>query len=48
MTRPSWSARWRLEPDYVALGPIYPTILKAMPWGPQGLDRVAEWKRAHR
>jgi len=34
-----------LEPDYVALGPIYPTILKEMPWAPQGLDRVREWRR---
>ncbi len=34
-----------LEPDYVALGPIYPTILKEMPWAPQGLDRITEWKR---
>lgn len=33
------------DPDYVALGPIYPTILKSMPWAPQGLLRVAEWKR---
>lgn len=33
-----------LSPDYVALGPVYPTILKAMRFGPQGLDRVAEWK----
>lgn len=32
------------EPDYVALGPIYPTILKAMPWAPQGLERIGEWK----
>ncbi|WP_406872711.1 thiamine phosphate synthase [Aminobacter sp. P9b] len=32
-------------PDYVALGPVYPTILKAMKWAPQGLDRIAEWKR---
>lgn len=32
-------------PDYVALGPIYPTVLKQMPWAPQGLDRIAEWKR---
>jgi len=32
------------EPDYVALGPIYETKLKAMPWGPQGLDRVKEWR----
>ena len=33
------------DPDYVALGPIYPTILKNMPWAPQGLERIAEWKR---
>jgi thiamine-phosphate pyrophosphorylase len=31
-------------PDYVALGPIYPTKLKAMPWAPQGLFRIAEWR----
>ena len=34
-----------LTPDYVALGPIYPTVLKVMPWSPQGLDRITEWKR---
>ena len=33
------------SPDYIALGPVYPTILKKMPWAPQGLDRVSEWKR---
>lgn len=33
------------RPDYVALGPIYPTLLKAMPFAPQGLARLAEWKR---
>ncbi len=32
------------RPDYVALGPIYPTLLKAMPWAPQGLARIGEWK----
>jgi thiamine-phosphate pyrophosphorylase len=32
-------------PDYVALGPIYETRLKAMKWGPQGLDRITDWKR---
>ncbi len=32
-------------PDYVALGPIYPTLLKVMPWQPQGLARIGEWKR---
>jgi thiamine-phosphate pyrophosphorylase len=34
----------RVAPDYVALGPIYPTLLKVMPWQPQGLGRVREWK----
>lgn len=34
-----------LAPDYVALGPVWPTILKQMPWAPQGLPRVTEWKR---
>lgn len=33
------------EPDYVALGPIYPTILKKMPFAPQGLSRLAEWRK---
>jgi thiamine-phosphate pyrophosphorylase len=33
------------KPDYVALGPIYETKLKAMKWGPQGLDRIADWKK---
>jgi thiamine-phosphate pyrophosphorylase len=32
------------NPDYVALGPVYPTRLKAMPWAPQGLARLTEWK----
>ena len=32
------------EADYVALGPIYATMLKAMPWAPQGLPRLAEWR----
>ena len=35
-----------VNPDYVALGPVYPTILKKMPWQPQGLERVGEWKKA--
>ena len=34
-----------LSPDYVALGPIYPTLLKQMPFPPQGLARITEWKR---
>lgn len=35
----------RVDPDYVALGPIYPTLLKQMPWAPQGLPRLTQWKR---
>ena len=31
-------------PDYVALGPVYPTILKQMKWEPQGLGKLSEWK----
>lgn len=33
-----------MQPDYVALGPVYPTILKKMKWHQQGLPRVTEWK----
>lgn len=32
-------------PDYVALGPIWETRLKVMKWAPQGLARIADWKR---
>ena len=34
-----------LKPDYIALGPIYATLLKKMPWRPQGLEKLARWKR---
>lgn len=33
------------RPDYVALGPIWPTILKEMPWVPQTPERLREWRR---
>lgn len=32
------------KPDYIALGPIYPTILKKMKWHQQGLEKLTEWK----
>ncbi len=32
------------DPDYVALGPIYATMLKQMPFAPQGLPRLAAWR----
>lgn len=34
------------EPDYVALGPIWPTILKAMAWAPQTPAKLAGWREA--
>lgn len=33
-----------LHPDYVALGPIFPTKLKVLRFGPQGLQRITLWK----
>ena len=31
-------------PDYIALGPVYPTILKQMKWHQQGVEKLTEWK----
>ncbi len=36
------------KPDYVALGPIYPTTLKAMRFGPQGLERIGDVEETYR
>lgn len=33
-----------LSPDYVALGPVYPTILKKMKWHEQGVEKLTDWK----
>lgn len=33
-----------LKPDYIALGPIYPTILKKMKWHQQGIEKLSVWK----
>lgn len=33
------------QPDYVALGPIYPTTLKVMRFAAQGLARITQWKQ---
>ena len=35
----------RAKPDYVALGPIFPTTLKSMRFAPQGVPKITEWKR---
>ena len=35
----------RARPDYVALGPIFPTTLKSMRFAPQGIPKITEWKK---
>jgi thiamine-phosphate pyrophosphorylase len=36
----------RARPDYIALGPIFPTTLKSMRFAPQGIAKISEWKRS--
>ncbi len=31
------------QPSYLAIGPVYPTTLKVMPYEPVGLERLAQW-----
>ena len=35
----------RANPDYIALGPIFPTTLKSMRFAPQGIPKITEWKK---
>src|SRR6202166_2650070 len=35
----------RAKPDYIALGPIFPTALKSMRFAPQGIPKITEWKK---
>jgi thiamine-phosphate pyrophosphorylase len=35
----------RAKPDYIALGPIFPTTLKSMRFAPQGIPKITEWKK---
>ena len=35
----------RAKPDYIALGPIFPTTLKSMRFAPQGIAKITEWKQ---
>jgi thiamine-phosphate pyrophosphorylase len=35
----------RADPDYIALGPIFPTTLKSMRFAPQGIPKIIEWKK---
>ena len=34
-----------LAPRYIACGPVWPTLTKAMPWRAQGLDNLRWWRR---
>jgi thiamine-phosphate pyrophosphorylase len=35
----------RARPNYIALGPIFPTTLKSMRFAPQGVAKITEWKK---
>jgi thiamine-phosphate pyrophosphorylase len=35
----------RAKPNYIALGPIFPTTLKSMRFAPQGIAKITEWKQ---
>ncbi len=37
-----------LQPSYIALGPIFHTTCKSMAFGPQGIERIREWKHLFR
>jgi thiamine-phosphate pyrophosphorylase/hydroxymethylpyrimidine kinase/phosphomethylpyrimidine kinase/thiamine-phosphate diphosphorylase len=34
-----------VQPSYLAIGPIYPTTLKVMPYEPVGLESLQEWAK---
>ena len=34
-----------VQPSYLAIGPIYPTTLKVMPYAPVGLEQLADWAK---
>ncbi|MGC8507680.1 MAG: bifunctional hydroxymethylpyrimidine kinase/phosphomethylpyrimidine kinase [Thiomonas sp.] len=34
-----------LRPSYIALGPVFPTTLKVMPYRPLGLERLTMWRQ---
>ncbi len=43
---PAELARARaVQPSYLAIGPIYPTTLKVMPYQPVGLEQLAQWAK---
>lgn len=35
-----------VRPDYIALGPIFPTTIKVLRFAPQGVERIGDWLTA--
>lgn len=33
-----------VDPDYIAFGPVYESAMREVPFAPQGLARLAEWR----
>jgi hydroxymethylpyrimidine kinase/phosphomethylpyrimidine kinase/thiamine-phosphate diphosphorylase len=36
----------RYRPSYIALGPVFPTTCKSMRFGPQGFEKLEQWKKS--
>ncbi|QFT32601.1 Thiamine-phosphate synthase [Labrenzia sp. THAF82] len=34
-----------VQPDYIALGPVFSTTTKELKWAPQGLEKISGWKQ---
>jgi thiamine-phosphate diphosphorylase len=44
-TPEEWALAQSAKPSYLAIGPVYPTTLKRMPYEPVGLEQLAAWTR---
>lgn len=44
-TPEEWALAQAARPSYLAIGPVYPTTLKVMPYEAVGLERLREWTR---
>ena len=38
-----WAIAQAAKPSYIAIGPVYPTTLKVMPYEPVGLEQLRAW-----
>jgi thiamine-phosphate diphosphorylase len=47
-TPEEWALAQAAKPSYLAIGPVYPTTLKVMPYAPVGLEKLRDWtQRLH-